>query len=429
MVIPGEQQSANVHLAAIALNQALGNVGKTVVYTETVQPLPSIQLDDMKSLVADMNAGKVKWLLILDANPVYSAPIDLNFAAALEKVPNSAVLGSHVDETAQIAHWHINSAHYLESWSDARAYDGTLSVIQPMIEPLYAGKSAHQVMQILLDDPTRSSFDTVRANWQPVLAGKGKFEDAWRKVLHDGFLADTAFAPKSLSAGNTARMDQPASSDDSIEIIFRPDPSIYDGRFANNGWLQELPKPVVNNCWDNAVLMSGPTKVKLGLEESDVIEITLNGYKVRGSVLSIPGHPDNAFTLHLGYGRQHSGRVGTGMGFNAYAIRTSAAPLFATGATVQEDGRDLRSCGHEEPLQRRARRDGFWGSAETGDMRSHSLEGDEAITRGIVRSATLEEFRKEPNFAHEKGVFPEDPKKDDSLFAELPLSTGTPGGW
>ncbi len=187
VVIPGEQQSANVHLAAIALNQALGNVGKTVVYTETVQPLPSIQLEDMKSLVADMNAGKVQWLLILDANPVYSSPADLNFAAALEKVPKSAVLGSHVDETAQIAHWHINSAHYLETWSDARAYDGTLSVIQPMIAPLYGGKSAHEVMQTLLDDPTRSAFDTVQANWQQQLAGKGQFEDAWRKVLHDGF--------------------------------------------------------------------------------------------------------------------------------------------------------------------------------------------------------------------------------------------------
>ena len=205
VVIPGEQQSANVHLAAIALNQALGNVGKTVVYTETVQPLPSIQLEDMKSLVADMNAGKVQWLLILDANPVYNAPADLNFAAALEKVPKSAVLGSHVDETAQIAHWHINSAHYLESWSDARAYDGTLSVIQPMIAPLYAGKSAHEVMQTLLDDPTRSAFDTVQANWQQLLAGKGQFEDAWRKVLHDGFAADTAFrAENALGGGQRA---------------------------------------------------------------------------------------------------------------------------------------------------------------------------------------------------------------------------------
>jgi molybdopterin-containing oxidoreductase family iron-sulfur binding subunit len=423
VVIPGEQQSANVHLAAIALNQALGNVGRTVIYTETVQPLPSIQGDDLKSLVADINAGKVQWLLILDVNPVYSAPVDLNFAEALGKVPKSAYLGSHVDETAQIATWHINSAHYLESWSDARAYDGTLSVIQPMIEPLYSGKSAHEVLQTLLDDPQRSAFDTVQANWQQQLAGKGDFEDAWRKVLHDGFLPGTAFAPKSLSAGAAQRLESaPASSDDSIEIVFRADPSVYDGRYANNGWLQELPKPIVNNCWDNAVLMSGPTKMKLGLEESDVIEIALNGYKVRGSVLSIPGHPDNAFTLHLGYGRRHSGRVGTGMGFNAYAIRTSGTPLFAAGATFKKTGEIYEIAVTKSHYSDQRGAHALAGSAQTGDMSAHSLEGDEAITRGIVRSATLEEFRKEPNFAHEKGVFPEAPERDNSLFDNFPYN-------
>jgi MoCo/4Fe-4S cofactor protein with predicted Tat translocation signal len=423
VVIPGEQQSANVHLAAIALNQTLGNVGKTVVYTETVQPLPSIQGDDLKSLVADMNAGKVRWLLILDSNPVYSAPVDLKFAEALGKVPKSAHLGSHVDETAQIATWHINSAHYLESWSDARAYDGTLSVIQPMINPLYGGKSAHEVVQTLLDDPAGSTFDVLQSNWRQQLAGKGDFEQAWRKVLHDGFLAGTAFTPKSLSAGGTKSLGNTSPvSDDAIEIVFRADPSIYDGRYANNGWLQELPKPVVNNSWDNAVMMSGPTKMKLGLEESDVIEIALNGYKLRGSVLSIPGHPDNAFTLHLGYGREHAGRVGTGMGFSAYTIRTSDAPLFATGATFKKTGEIYEVAVTKSHYSDERGPRALAGSAQSGDMRSHSLEGDEAITRGIVRSATLEEFRKEPDFAHEKGVFPEDPSRDTTLFANFPYT-------
>lgn len=423
IVIPGEQQTPEVHLAAIAMNQALGNVGKTVVYTETVVPLPSIQLDDFKSLVADMNAGKVQWLLMLDVNPVYSSPVDLMFADALKKVPKTAQLGSHLDETAQVVDWHINDAHYLESWSDARAYDGTLSVVQPMIEPLYGGKSAHDVLQTLLDDPSRSSFDVVKANWQPLLAGKGNFDDAWRKVLHDGFAANTAFAPKALSANVAAALGaetQPVPGDDAIEIIFRPDPSIYDGRYSNNGWLQELPNPIVNNCWDNAVLMSGPTKVKLGLAESDVVEISLNGNKVRGSVLSIPGHPDNSFTLHLGYGRTHVGRVGAGMGFNAYAIRTSATPLFATGAIFKKTGDTYEIAVTKSHYSDERGPMALWGSAETGDLRSHSLEGDEAITRGIVRYATLEEFRKEPNFAHEKGVFPEDPERDNTLFANFP---------
>ena len=424
VVIPGEQQSPDVHVAAIAINQALGNVGKTVVYTETVQPLPSVQLDDLKSLVADMNAGKVKWLLILDANPVYAAPVDLNFAEALGKVPTSVHLGSHIDETAQFTTWHINSAHYLESWSDARAYDGTLSVIQPMIDPLYSGKSAHDVMQTLLDDPARSSYDVVQDSWRQQLAGKGEFESAWRKVLHDGFAANTAFSPKSLSAGSAAATGVTASagSEDAIEVVFRADPSIYDGRYSNNGWLQELPKPVVNNCWDNAVIMSGPTKEKLGFEENDVVEITLNGHVVRGPVLSVPGHPDNAFTLHLGYGRQHSGRVGTGMGFNAYVIRTSDAPLFAEGATFKKTGDvwgiAVTKSHYSDERGPRA----LAGSAETGDLRSHSLEGDEAITRGIVRSATLEEFRQAPDFAHEKGVFPEDPSRDTTLFANYPYT-------
>jgi molybdopterin-containing oxidoreductase family iron-sulfur binding subunit len=377
----------------------------------------------MKSLVADMNGGKVQWLLILDSNPVYSAPVDLKFAEALGKVPKSAHLGSHVDETAQIATWHINSAHYLESWSDARAYDGTLSVIQPMINPLYGGKSAHDVIQTLRDNPAGSTFDGLQENWRQQLAGKGEFEQAWRKVLHDGFLAGTAFTPKSLSASGTKSLDNsPAASADAIEIVFRADPSIYDGRYSNNGWLQELPKPLVNNSWDNAVMMSGPTKTKLGLEESDVIEIALNGYKLRGSVLSIPGHPDNAFTLHLGYGREHAGRVGTGMGFSAYAIRTSDAPLFAAGATLKKTGEVYEVAVTKSHYSDERGSRALAGSAQSGDMRSHSLEGDEAITRGIVRSATLEEFRKEPDFAHEKGVFPEDPSRDTTLFGNFPYT-------
>jgi MoCo/4Fe-4S cofactor protein with predicted Tat translocation signal len=422
VVIPGEQQTANVHLAAIALNQELGNVGKTVIYTETVQPLPSIQLDELKSLVADMNSGKVQWLLILDANPVYSSPVDLKFAEALGKVPKSAHLGSHVDETAQIVPWHINSAHYLESWSDARAYDGTLSVIQPMIDPLYGGKSAHDLMQTLLDDPARSTYATVQANWQSQLSGKGDFESAWRKVLHDGFLTDTAFPAKTVSAGATARMPQPPTSGDAIEVVFRADPSIYDGRYSNIGWLQELPKPIVNNCWDNAVMMSGPTKMKLELEEGDVIEITLNGNKVRGPVLSVPGHPDNAFTLHLGYGRENAGRVGSGMGFNAYLLRTSDAPLFTSGAQIKKTGDSWEIAVTKSHYSDDRGASALAGSAQSGNVSSHSLEGDEAITRGIVRSATLEEFRQEPNFAHEKGVFPEDPSLDTTLFPNYPYT-------
>ena len=201
VVIPGEQQPQEVHLAAIAINEALGNVGKTVIYTDTVNPIPSQQTADLQQLVADMKAGKVEWLLALDVNPLYTAPADLGFEDALNKVNTLVHLGSHVDETAQVAQWHINSAHYLESWSDARAYDGTVTIVQPMIEPLYGGRSAHEVVQsMLLDNPDLSAYDAVRETWKPVLSAKGDFEQNWRKALHDGWIEGTAFPAKALTA-------------------------------------------------------------------------------------------------------------------------------------------------------------------------------------------------------------------------------------
>ena len=197
MVIPGEQASPAVHAAAYALNASLGEVGKTVVYTETVNPLPSEQVADLKALVADMNAGKVQWLVMLGVNPLYSAPADLDFRAAFNKVPMTVHLGTHVDETGSLSNWHINKAHYLESWSDARAYDGTISIIQPMIAPMYGGKSAHDVLQTLLADPVASAYDAVVANAKTYI--KGDFATAWRKALHDGWVEGTAFTAKTAS--------------------------------------------------------------------------------------------------------------------------------------------------------------------------------------------------------------------------------------
>jgi MoCo/4Fe-4S cofactor protein with predicted Tat translocation signal len=412
VVIPGEHQPASVHLAAIAINDALGNVGKTVVYTETVNPMPSIQNDDLKALVADMNAGKVDWLVILNANPVYASPADLEFENALSKVKTTVHLGSHRDETGLTTEWHINGTHYLESWSDARAYDGTVSIVQPLIDPLYSGHSAHEIVQALLDNPEISPYAAVRETWKDKAAGKGADADfGWRKILHDGFIADTAFAPKAVAkphynaVANT--LQAPA---DTLEVVYRPDPHVYDGRFANVGWLQEIPRPVTNLSWDNAALMSYATLDKIGASEHDVLEITLNGRKVLAPALAVPGHADGVITLHLGQGRK-IGRVAGGVGFNAYQIRTSDAPLVASGATVKKTG-------------------DVWGIAVTKshytDHRSvavggdgsgtHSLEGNEALDRAIVRYATLEEFKKTPGFAHE-GEGREDPEPDMSLFA------------
>jgi len=411
-VIPGEQQPPEVHLAAIAINEALGNIGKTVIYTETVNPLPSQQNDDLKSLVADMNAGKVDWLLVLDGNPVYSAPADLDFTGALGKVNVLVHLGSHYDETAEIAEWHINSAHYLESWSDARAYHGMVTIVQPMIDPLYDGKTAHEVIQaMLVDEPLTSTYDLVRATWKPVLSAKGDFEQNWRKALHDGFIDGTAFEPKTVSPKSGALSAPAAVSSDSIEVIFRPDPSLYDGRYANVGWLQELPKPVTNLSWDNAALISNATLLKYKLVESDVIEIALDGKKVKAAVLVVPGHPDNSVTVYLGHGRRKAGRVGSGTGFNAYAIRPSSSPLIATGATITKTGdtyefANTKSHYHDDR--------GKLAGGEGGGK--NSLEANEAATRGIIRYASLEEFKQNPDFAHEGEGRDEDPEADESMF-------------
>ncbi|HVW77501.1 MAG TPA: TAT-variant-translocated molybdopterin oxidoreductase [Alloacidobacterium sp.] len=410
VVIPGEQQSPEVHLAAIAINEALGNVGKTVVYTETVNPLPSIQNDDLKSLVADLNAGKVEWLVMLNSNPVYSAPGDLKFDEAAGKAKTLVHLGSHVDETAQIAHWHINSAHYLESWSDARAYDGTVSIVQPMIDPLYGGHTAHEIIQAMLDNPDVSAYDAVRENWRQQLSLKGDFEFNWRKVLHDGFIADTAFQPKSGASKAGALAQSAPAQSDALEIVFRPDYNLYDGRYANVGWLQELPRPVTSLSWDNAALMSYATLTKLGLAEHDVVEISANGLKVLAPVLAVPGHADNSITLTVGQGRSRAGRVGSGFGFNAYAVRSSASPLFAVGASVRKTGDTYEFAVTKSHYT--DHRAVFVGGDGSG---THSIEGNEAIDRAIIRYATLEEFKQNPNFAHE-GEGKEDPEPDESMF-------------
>jgi len=396
-VIPGLYQDASVAALALAINTALGNVGKTVqVSGVQADALPSDQLSDFKALVADMNAGKVDWLVILNANPIYNAPADLEFATAFDKVKTVAHLGSHVDETGQIAHWHIPSAHYLEYWSDARAYDGTVSIVQPMIDPLYGGKTAHDVFQALGNEPGLSTYEAVRETWKSTI--KGDFETGWRKALHAGWIEGTAYAASGgavKTASAAAKVPTP-SSKDVIEIIFRPDPNIYDGRWLNVGWLQELPKPVTNLSWDNAALVSGATLTRLGLEEDDIVELSVNGRKVNAPVIVVPGHPDNSVTVYLGYGREFAGRVGSGAGFNAYLIRSTDAPFYATGSIKKLDGKWGVAVTKSHFQDHRGAR---FGQQGTGN---NSLEADEAINeRGIIRYATLAEYKADPGFANE----------------------------
>jgi MoCo/4Fe-4S cofactor protein with predicted Tat translocation signal len=408
VVIPGEYAAPFVHMAAFAINQALGNVGKTVVYTEPVNPMPAIQTEDLKSLVSDMSAGKVDWLVILNANPVYAAPADLDFESALSNVKTVVHLGSHLDETGEAAHWHINNQHYMEMWSDARAYDGTVSIVQPMIDPMYGGHAAHEFIQSMLDDPNISAYDAVRANWKQQLS-KGDFEFNWRKALHDGWIADTAFQPKSVAAKGGASAASALANGDGIEVAFRPDTNVYDGRYANVGWMQEIPRPVTNLSWDNAAQMSFATLEKLQLSEDDAVEISVGGKKIIAGALAVPGQADGVVVVTLGQGRR-SGRVGGGVGYNAYLIQQSGSPWAQTGAQLRKTGDIYDLCvTKSHHIDQRSVAHGGDGSG------THSIEGNEALDRGIIRFATLEEFKADPNFAN-AGLGHDTPEADTSMF-------------
>jgi MoCo/4Fe-4S cofactor protein with predicted Tat translocation signal len=428
VVVVGPQSSPVCHAAAHAINAAIGAAGKTVVYTESIAPIPSEQGADLKSLVGDIYAGKVKWLVMLGVNPLYSAPADLEFTTAFNKVPNTVHLGSHLDETGFYATWHVNKAHYLESWSDARAYDGTISIIQPMIDPMYGGKSAHDVFQALLD-PSKSAYDVVVENAKTYI--KGDFPTGWKKALHDGWVDGTAFSPKVTNAPKTGGLSAPVPSG-GIEISFKADPSIYDGRYGNNGWLQELPKQVTNIAWDNAALMSMDLMSKLDIQENDAIELNLNGRKVIAPVLAAPGHPMDAVTVHLGFGRRvEAGRVGAGVGFDAYSLRTSDAPRSAANLQVAKGKGTYDLCVTKiHNIEHRgayAQRDLEKPLSDKDG--TYSLAGHEAMERSIIRYATYAEAEANPKYASEgaSGTFVnkvgynpqgESPTKEESFFPD-----------
>ena len=282
VVIPGDYQSPVVHALAHAMNAKLGNVGKTVFYTDSVEANPVNQTESIKDLVADMNAGKVDLLIILGGNPAYDAPADLNFADALKngKTPLRVHYGLYQNETAELCQWHVNATHELEAWGDARTYDGTASIIQPLIAPLYNGKSPLEFVALLSGQADATGYDLTRAYWQKQHTG-ADFEQFWRKSLHDGWIEGTAFAPKSVSAKSAAAPSESKPTDPSaIELNIRRDPTIYDGQFSNNGWLQELPKPMNKLTWDNAIQIGPAMAKRLNIATEDVVELELNGKKV-----------------------------------------------------------------------------------------------------------------------------------------------------
>jgi molybdopterin-containing oxidoreductase family iron-sulfur binding subunit len=380
LVIAGRNQPPVVHAVAHWLNVTLGNVGSALEYQSPVTDRPDLSVESIRGLASAMSAGEVKTLVILGGNPAYDAPADLSFAAALAKVPFSLHLSPYADETSVRCTWHVPETHLFESWTDTRAGDATVSIVQPLIAPLYDGKSTHELLAALLGIAVASSHEIVQEHWQQAFnsTSAGEFDRIWKTALHDGIIRGTASevrTPKIRSdfgenLSEAMSLFRASPSDGPLHIVFRPDASTWDGRFANSGWLQELPRPFTNLTWDNAALMSPRTAEEHEIATGDVIEIESGDRRIEIPAFVVPGHPRETITLHLGYGRQRAGRVGDNIGVDAYPLRTTDKMWFAEVTALRKTGRTY-------PL------------ATT--QHHHRMDG-----RPLVRAGTLKQYETAP---------------------------------
>jgi Fe-S-cluster-containing dehydrogenase component len=334
-----------LHALAHRINHQLGNVGRSVMYIEPHDADAEAPETSLAALCDAMRSGDVRLLCILGGNPSFDAPADLGFAQALARVPHSFRLGLYADETSAACEWHLPEAHFLESWGDAVAYEGTASLVQPLIAPLYDGKTAHEIVAALIGDSQTNPYQIVRDHWQRWYAERPDFDRFWDGALQAGIIAGTASDPVAVAALAPSAADRgvegtqgAAVPDGSIELVLRPDPSVWDGRFANNAWLQECPRPLTKITWDNAVLLSPASAKRLGIEQDEVVKLEYGGHSVEAPACLVPGHADATATVHLGYGRLRVGSVGDAVGFDAYALRTSAAPWGGSGLRLHATG-------------------------------------------------------------------------------------------
>ncbi len=397
VVIAGRNQPAEVHALAHAMNHVLGAVGRTLFYADPLPMQETKQLESLRSLTADMNAGSVGLLVIIGGNPAYDAPSDIGFIDAMKKVPMIVRAASHSDETGFHSHWQVPLAHDLEQWSDGYAFDGTASIIQPLIDPLVGGKSAHEILALMAGD-ARDPYQMIRETWDAA-----KDEKLWRRRLHDGVVGKTEWTNVSpiLSALSQIRPAAPASG---TELVFLPDETIYDGRFANNSWLQELPKPITKLVWENSIELSPKTAQKLGIEDTMGLiggnfhttkaEVTVGNKKMVCPVSIVPGHADDVVVLRLGYGRTRAGSVGNNIGFDSQYLRTSETMWTAAGCSIASTG---------EPYEL------------VSTQFHYSMEG-----RGLVRMSPIGEYLKKPDFAQEYDLEDEE-KPMGSENAEEPI--------
>jgi len=407
LVLAGYGQPQAVHLIAHAINAALGNLGKTVAFRDA----PTAGEGTVNELADLLTKDQVSTLVIVGGNPVYSAPVDLNWAAAQRKAKTVVRLGYTEDETADapLCDWHLPLAHYLEAWGDARSADGMLVAIQPLIEPLFGGITELELLARICGFEKTRPYDTVRETFRAFVSAD-VFEERWKRFLHDGFLPDTASKAVEVSLDWTAAAKAltavaplSAPSREKLEIVFHRDAKVDDGRYTNNGWLQELPDPITKLVWENAVLLSKKTADDLGLKfptannhhfEVPLVKVTLGGREILGPAWIQPGMADNVLGLALGYGRMKAGRVGNKSGYDAYRLRSSAAAFIASGA-------QLTAAGKRHPI---STTQNHW-----------MMEG-----RPVVREATLEQYRKQRNFA--KRMSPEPaPGPRDPQGRPLPM--------
>ncbi len=393
LVAVGSRQPAGAHHLAHVINAALGNAGTTVTY----QPLPA-GAPGLAELADALAAGQVETLVILGGNPVATAPADVDFAAALGRARTSIHLSGHQDATSRRCTWHVPRAHYLESWGDAVAGDGSVVAVQPLIEPLFGGRSDLELLACLLGNPAAKGHDVVRASFHQREGGLGeaprnnpRFEERWRVFLHDGFLP-AAGRGETPALAATAGLDLPRAqaklSPENLELIIKADPCLHDGRFADNAWLQELPDFATKLAWDNVASLSPATAAALHVEHGDLLELSFQGRAQLMPCYVLPGHAANSVSVTLGYGREDAGRVGRGVGHDAYRLRSRSARHGGVGLTVRRTGKTY-------PL------------ACTQDHHAIDPIGYQERERrvgSLVHEGTLEHYTEHPDFVDHLGL-------------------------
>lgn len=391
VIVCGPGQPPEVHALAHVMNVALGNVGKTIFFTQEPDPNRASHVDSVRSLAGEMRDGKVSTLLIFGGNPVHDGPADIRFRKALTSVRTSIRLGLYNDETSHACSWHLPRSHFLESWGDGRAHNGTLVTAQPLIAPLYDGRTVIEVLSLLTDKSPMAGQDIVRRTLE-----LSSSESSWRKLIHDGVIAKSAWietSPSLIGGGwfrTMATSIHPSRALKTFEIVFTPDYTIYDGRFANVGWIQELPDPITKLTWDNAALISPATAKEYSLSREDVIRIDVRGKSIEIAVYVLPGHADRSITLPLGYGRD-IGAVTKGAGVDVYPLRTSDAMHIVTGARITKTGRTYRLAVVQDRF----------------DVKNTGRKAMAARVPELIREGTLGEVRNNPKFAKRTPEFPQ----------------------